>query len=171
MKRALVGAGLLLVLGCAGCSSTPSSTASTAVKTTIPATTTSGTMSVAQAGANYLGAIGPTNAAAVKFVTAVHGWTSNTSNAQAEADAQPYISASKALDTVLTNDQWPANATADIHTLIGGDAAIEGDLASLSSFDLLNSSSWRATFNRDVATVSSAVGLVRHDLGLPPAQS
>jgi hypothetical protein len=47
--------------------------------------------------------------------------------------------------------------------------ALTGDLQGLSTVNFLNATSWTSTFQRDISSLGTAVGLVRHDLGLPPA--
>ena len=99
------------------------------------------------------------------------GWTDATTNTQAEADARPAIAALQTLQTRLEAITFPANAVADVHALIAADGSLDGDLQALASVNLLNASSWNATFERDIASVSADANLVRHDLGLPPASS
>ena len=163
---AIASAGVAL----AACSSSGSSQpAVTTTTVTVPRSTTSTTISTATAGAAYLAAAAPANAALTTFTNTANGWTSSTTNAEAEADARPAVTALQNLDTTLANDQWPAAAVADVHTLIGDTGAVTGDLRGLSSVSLLDSSGWTATLQRDLAATKSAVALVRHDLGLPAA--
>jgi len=160
-------AAALASMGLAACGA--SHTSQPLASTTIPQSSTSTTVSIAAAGAAYLAAVAPANAAISAFSAAAGRWTSSTTNAQAEADAQPAISALQALGTTLTNDQWPASATNDVHTLVGDDAAVVGDLQGLASVNLLDTSSFIATLKRDLSSTASAVALVRHDLDLPAA--
>jgi len=164
--------GILLVglagLTLAACSSS-GSPAATAAATTVPPASTTGTISTAAAGSAYLADVAPANAALTTFGARAEAWTDSTTNAQAEADAQPAIAALQTLDTALTNAQWPASSTTDVHTLIGDIGAPTGDLRGLSTISLLSDSSWLATLKRDLASLSTAVALVRHDLGLPAA--
>jgi hypothetical protein len=134
-----------------------------------PKASTTTTISTSAAGSAYLTAVAPANTAISTFTAKADAWTNNTTDAVAEADAQPLIAAFQKFDTTLTNAQWPAGATADVHTLIGDVGALVGDLQGLSTFNALNASSWEATLERDLASMSTAVALVRHDLGLPPA--
>ncbi len=160
----------LVAMTLAACSSSGSSQpAVTTTTVTVPRTTTSTTISIAAAGAAYLAAVAPANTALTAFSNTANGWTSSTTNAEAEADAQPAITALQTLNTTLTNDPWPADAVADVHTLIGDMGAVSGDLQGLSSVNLLDASGWTATLQRDLASTKSAVALVRHDLGLPAA--
>ena len=166
-KRTYWGVGpiALASLAVAACSSTSSSPMTTAKP---PASTTT-TISIAAAGRAYLTAVVPANAALDTFSTSAGQWTGATTNAEAEADAQPSITALQELNTTLTNGQWPSSSVPDVHTLIGDIAALAGDLQGLSTLNLLDSSAWTATFQRDASSLASAVALVRHDLGLPPA--
>jgi hypothetical protein len=174
MKIRTIATACLAGLVLAGCSSGASSSPTTvptrksAPTTTAPPATTT-TISVAQAGAAYLAIAAPADAALATFDTQAGEWTDSTTNSEAEADAQPAIAALHTLVSALTNGQWPAVATADIHTMIGDVAALIGDLQGLSSVNLTNASGFTATVQRDAATLGSAVDLVRHDLGLPPA--
>jgi|GEM_PF-3547447 hypothetical protein len=154
----------------AACSSSGSSqSASTTSTTGAPQVSTPTTISTAAAGSAYLTDVAPANAALATFSAKAGAWTSSTSNTQDEADAQPATTVLRNLNTALTNGQWLAAATADVHTLIGDTGALEGALQGLSSVNLLDSSAWTATFQRNVASVGTAVALVRHDLGLPAA--
>jgi hypothetical protein len=132
-------------------------------------TTKPGRVTQKQAAAAYLRAVAPVNSVQGTFGTEIKGWDSSTSDSQAESEAQPLISAIQTLEKTLTNARWPANTVADIHTLIGDSAALAGDLQGLASVSVLNESAFVTTFQRDEASLGSAVGLVRHDLGLPPA--
>jgi hypothetical protein len=101
----------------AACSSSGSRAATPPAATTsttaTPQASTTGTISAAAAGSAYLTDVAPANAALTTFGTKVSAWTDSTTNAQAEADAQPAITALRTLDTALTNAQWPASATAE----------------------------------------------------------
>jgi hypothetical protein len=141
---------------------------SSSTSTTAPATTTTVT-SKASAAAAYLTAVAPLNAAAGPFNHESAAWTSSTTAATAAKDAAPVIAAFKSASAALTNDRWPANTVADVHTLIGDIGAVTGDLEGLATVNMLDASSWVSTYDRDVATMGTAVGLVRHDLGLPPS--
>lgn len=126
-------------------------------------------ITTAAAGKQYLALVAPVNATLSAFGTEANGWTDSTTNAQAEADAQPAISALNSLDGKLLSDKWPAADETDIKSLVTNIAPVTGDLQGLSSVNLLNGSSWEATFQRDASNFSAAVAIVRHDLGLPAA--
>lgn len=65
------------------------------------------TISTAAAGSAYPTDVAPANAALATFSAKAGAWTSSTSNTQAEADAQPAITALQNLNTALTNGQRP----------------------------------------------------------------
>lgn len=162
VRRTVVLSGLAIAL--AACSSGPSATSTT----TSPTASTSTTISTATAASAYLADVAPANAALTAFSGATSRWNSSTTNAQGEMDAQPVIAALQNLDTALTSYQWPTDAVADVHTMIGDNGALIGDLQSIANLTLVNDSGWLSTLQRDAAADHSAVNLVRHDLGLPP---
>jgi hypothetical protein len=45
---------------------------------------------------------------------------------------------------------------------------VQADLASLSTVNTLNSSSWPQQYNKDADAAAAAAAIVRSDLGLPP---
>lgn len=103
-------------------------------KSTVAATaSTSTTISVATAGQTYLAAAGPVNSTIATFATESKSWTSQTTNTQAESEAQPVIVAIQALQQKLTADSWPASAQADINALVSAEAPLVGDLQALGS--------------------------------------
>jgi hypothetical protein len=165
----LVGLAGLTMAACSSSGSPAAKAAATTSATTAPQASTTSTISTAAAGSAYVADVAPANAALTTFGAKANAWTNSTTDAQAEADAQPAITALQTVNTALTDAQWPASATADVHTLIGDVGALTGDLQGLSTINLLNDSSWLATLKRDLASLSTAVALVRHDLGLPAA--
>ena len=169
MKRTL-GTALVVAMATialAACGSSGPSAAPTT--TTAPGATTTTAESIAAARAAYEAAVAPLNAALSTFQAEARLWTTSTSNATGAAEAKPAIVAMQRFIATLTRDQWPARATADVHVEIGDLAALAGDLQSIATLTTFNASSWSATTGRDEAELKSAVGLVRHDLGLPPA--
>jgi len=112
--------------------------------------------------------VNPVNAAISAFGTKANGWSNSTTSAQAEADAQPLISALQNLQNGLLHDQWPAAAGSDVKAVVQAIAPVIGDLEGLASVNLLNASSWQTTFQRDASSVETAANIVRSDLGLPP---
>jgi hypothetical protein len=130
---------------------------------------TTTTISVSAAATQYLAAVAPVNASLDSFSKEADEWSNTTTDAQAATEAKPTIEALQNLSAKLTSDEWPSNTVSDVHTLVGDIGALTGDLQGLSTFDMLDASSWEATFVRDVTSLKTAVGLVRHDLNLPPA--
>jgi hypothetical protein len=168
-RRILLAVGAAALL--AGCSS-----GGTGAPTTTAAPTTTGahsapqsTISMSQASANYLAAVEDVNLTLGTFVSAAHSWNNSTSVSQAVSDAQPAITSLQGLSATLTNDPWPASSTADVHTLVGDIGTFVGDLQSISQASVLNASTIAVNIQRDESSLATAVGLVRHDLGLPPA--
>jgi hypothetical protein len=128
-------------------------------------------ISVSAAGRQYLALVGPVNTVQDGFVDKAHSWGNSTTDAQAEADATPLITAFQKLDTGLVDDSWPPSARSDVKSLTSADGSVIGDLQSLAGIDILSASSWLQTFTRDEQAVGVAVSEVRHDLNLPPATS
>jgi hypothetical protein len=124
-------------------------------------------VSTQSAAAVYAAAATKVNAVLSAFSAAASSWPSSETGPQAAASAGPSITALKVFDTTLTNAQWPANANADVHTLIEADGALSGDLQSLSQVNALSASSWATQFSRDATIDGTDANLVRHDLGLP----
>jgi len=119
----------------------------------------------------YLALVGPVNAAQTVFSQAAKGWTNSTTDAQAESAAVPLIAAFEKLDNGLIDDSWPSADKSDVRALASADGSVIGDLQGLANVNLLSGSGWTTTFARDEQAVGVAVTEVRHDLGLPPAQS
>jgi len=126
-------------------------------------------ITISAAGKQYLAIVTPVNATLNAFVTRAKSWSSSTTNSEALSDAQPAITALQSAESELLADQWPSGDTADVKTLVSDIGPLSGDLQGLGTINLLNASSWASTFQRDASTLSSAVAIVRHDLGLPPA--
>jgi hypothetical protein len=172
-RRRLLGLCVLAGFGLLGaCSSgTPTAHGAGAGTTAVAGTTgttPAATLSVAEAGQMYLADITPVNATLATLQSKAQAWDQNTTNQQAESDAQPAIKALQGLETKLGSVQWPSVASSDVHKLIADIGPLTGDLEGLSGVDFTNSSQWIATFDRDLGTASADVHLVRSDLGLPP---
>jgi hypothetical protein len=118
----------------------------------------------------YLTIVAPVNAAADKFNSQANEWSNSTTNAQAEADAKPLISAVLKLNSKLHNDRWPTSSRSAINALVSADAALIKALRSLSSVNQVNASSLISTFHRDQGDLGSAATMVRRDLGLRPVK-
>lgn len=131
----------------------------------------SSTITVKAAGRQYLALVNPVNTTIATFVSQANGWSDSTTDAQAEADAQPVIKDLQNLQTGLLRDRWPSVARNDIKALVQSIAPLVGDLEGLASLNLLSASSWETTFERDASSTGTAANIVRSDLGLPPAKN
>ena len=103
------------------------------------------------------------------MATQANGWTSSTTDAEAEADAQPTISALNALETQLESTNWPTVAKTDVETLTTDVGQLNASLETLSTLNFLDEGTWMQAFTSAANVLGVAVGEVRHDLGLPPA--
>lgn len=162
----MIAASLSVASACSS-SSTPGTSKITQAP---PATTTSlSTTTKSQAASAYLAAVAPANSAANAFNAEVKTWTNSTTNAQAEADAQPVIAAFQAVQPKLLAiaASYPP-AAVDLKAEVNAYAPLLGDLTSLGSVNLLNASSWVQQTDSDIAKASAAANIVRSDLGLPP---
>jgi len=118
----------------------------------------------------YLTIVAPVNVAAAKFNSQANEWSDSTSDAEAEADARPLITAVLKLNSKLKDDRWPKSSKSAIKTLVSVDTALVRALRSLSSVDQVDLSSLFSTFQRDQSDLGAAASLVRQDLGLPPVK-
>jgi hypothetical protein len=128
-------------------------------------------LSRAQAGQQYLNDIAPVHTASAAFLTATTTWSLTTTNAEAYADAAPLIDAETTFDAALASTPWPTNTTADVQTLITEDKVIIADLSELSTITHAGVPAWVVKLKADTAVDVTDAGLVRSDLGLPPATS
>jgi hypothetical protein len=126
-------------------------------------------LSRAQAGTDYLNDIAPVHSAAAAFATAATMWTLTTTNAEASADAAPLITAEENFDAALSSTAWPANATADVQTLITENKVIIADLTELSTITRAAVAGWELKIGTDTDVDAADSNLVRSDLGLPQA--
>jgi hypothetical protein len=124
---------------------------------------------VAAAGTAYLADVAPANTAIAAFATQSDAWTSSTTDAEAEADAQPTISALNALETQLESTNWPTVAKTDVETLTTDVGQLNASLETLSTLNFLDEGTWMQAFTSAANVLGVAVGEVRHDLGLPAA--
>jgi len=145
-----------IALGIAGCGETAA----------MPPATTPNTVSAAQ---TYLTAVGSVDTGFTTFGDEVAAWTASTTGASAEAQAQPVIAELKHFQQVLITTSWPADTEADAKTLATDTSKVIGDLEGLSTLNLLDLSTWSATFASDASTLGTQSDIVRHDLGLPAA--
>jgi hypothetical protein len=147
--------------------SAPVTITSAPTTTTTIATTTTTSLKTAQSA--YLADVAPVNSAINAFGQVANGWTSTTTDTQAESDAQPLLKTLNTLTTNLTDYQWPQVAKSDIRALVTVVANFEGDLQSLSTLNILDASSWIQQATKDDNVIGTDANFVRHDLGLPPA--
>ena len=167
----VLGAALLLV-GCGGSQSTGNggtSTVTANAAVTATPSASSGTLSVAAAGTAYLADVAPANTAIGALATQADGWTSSPTDAEAEADAQPAISALSTLETQLEGTNWPTVAKTDVETLTTDAGQLNASLETLSTLNFLDEGTWMQSFTSAANAVNVAAGEVRHDLGLPAA--
>jgi hypothetical protein len=131
-------------------------------------TSTAGaSISVKAAGNQYLKDVAPANIALGKFGKEASKWTSQTTDAQAEKEASPSITALRQLQNALLAQSWPTKAKGDVRTLIKIISPLEADLVSLGGLTVLGISSWESKFASDATNLGLDVNYVRHDLGLP----
>ena len=146
--------------------SAPASTGRT-TPTTEPVVTAPTTVHLSAAASSYLAAVSPATLALTTFSSLADQWNSHSTNAEAEADAQPAFSALQMLASTLKDSHWSAGAAPDVQALIGNIDTVSGDLQGLSAVDLADASGWTATFQKDLASFQSSVAQLKHDLGLP----
>lgn len=167
----LAGPVMLAVAGCGGATSTgPTGGKATPQPSSTP---TPSTLSVKEAASAYVADIGPTDTALPAFKTQMAAWNSSTTDAQAEADAQPLITAinilETKLETKLETTNWPSSAKADVETMTTDLGQFNASLEGLSTFNFLDDGTWVQGFTSANNALIVAVGEVHHDLGLPPA--
>jgi len=170
-------ASALALVGC-GSSTTTTVTATNGPSSSGPAFSTSATPhtggtgatseSKQTAAAQYLAAVNPVNAACNAFGAKANQWNNQTTNTQAETDAQPCIRAMGALRSKLIalESAYPPAST-DIKALLAAYSPLQGVLLSLSGLDLSSAATWLQQFARDGTATKTASSQVRADLGLP----
>jgi hypothetical protein len=175
MPRTISAAVVVAAVGllAAGCgSATKAATSATTLTTSAPdvsRSTASTVLSTSAAAQAYLAAVNPVNATLTVLANKAGAWTDQTTDAQAESDAQPAIAAMQGLQQKLLDTNWPTSAEQDVKTVVSDTASLSGDLQGLSSLNFLDESSWVSTFERDGTTLTTAANIVRRDLGLPPS--
>jgi predicted homoserine dehydrogenase-like protein len=117
----------------------------------------------------YLSDLAPVHSAVAAFLTATTTWNLTTTRAQATADAAPLMAAIRTFDSELSSTPWPANATADVKTLITEDKVIIADLTALDVITHATVGAWEVNIAADTNVDASDSNLVRSDLGLPQA--
>jgi len=145
----------LALLG-AACSST--------LKTTITPSTSSPTAAAAQV---YIAAANPLNSVITTFGGQATHWNTQTTDSQAENEAQPVIAALQNMQEKLLGTTWPTSARKDVNTLESVVGPMIGYLQALASLNFVNASSWESSFSRDLSSAVTDSTAVREDLGLP----
>ncbi|MGO8870585.1 MAG: DUF4190 domain-containing protein [Acidimicrobiales bacterium] len=134
---------------------------------TTPTTTTT-VPSVAASAQTYLALVAPANSSAATFASEAAQWNSQTTNAQAESQAQPFIAALQNFRKQLLSTAWPTSARRDVKALAADVTPVVADLRGLAKLHLSNASGWATQFQRGISVMKASDNVVRHDLGLPP---
>jgi hypothetical protein len=171
----LVAASAATFAGCGSSAMTvPQATSVSTTSTQANTGTPSGALTKAQAARKYLAAIAQGNAVQNAFLEKANKWNDSTTDAEAEKDAQPLISALTDQRTSLlsiANSYQPA--AADIKAVINDDASLIGDLENLATLkDPNTGQSLEHQIVSDLNKSSAASAIVRSDLGIsPPSKS
>lgn len=115
----------------------------------------------------YIAAANPLNSAITTFGSQATKWNAQTTDSQAESEAQPVVTALQNMQKRLLGTIWPTSARKDVDTLLPAVGLMTGYLQALSSLNFVNVSSWESTFGRELSTVQTDTTAVREDLGLP----
>jgi len=132
-------------------------------------TSTATPLPEAQAGQTYLSDLAPVHTAVAAFLTTATAWNLLTTRAETTSDAAPLMAAIRTFDSELSTTPWPANATADVQTLITEDKVIIADLTALDAITHATVAAWEVNIAADTNVDASDSNLVRSDLGLPQA--
>lgn len=124
-------------------------------------------MSVAAQGQAYLAAVKPLNDAVDAFNRAL---STDTTQAHIAEAAKPLIAAYRRQDEVLARIAFTGPAATDVRSLIAADNQVASDLAAVDQQTAFSVQTFMNDLRRDLAAGSSAVTLIRADLGLPPAK-
>jgi hypothetical protein len=111
----------------------------------------------------------PVRSALLSFGTAASGWTDATTDAQAEADAQPLLNSLYTFQTKLERQQWPGSATWDIRCLVVQAGPLEGLLLGLATVSAAGTGTWLQGLAIDLAGLVTSTSLVRADLHISAA--
>jgi hypothetical protein len=169
---AVLAAGGLVLSACSSggkpaAGGTTTTLAGTGTTTTTPPATVA-TITKSKADGLFDTAATPANAALGSLATQAAGWTPSTTAAQAAAVAQPALESVIALEPKLqTLALYYPSAGDDLRTEINAAAAIQHDIAALSTMTAENAASVEQTLTTDIATLNAADKKVRSDLGLP----
>lgn len=139
--------------------------------TTVPPVVTTTTLSVAAAAQAYTAAADMANAALASMDANVNTLASPPQAAALAAAVQPGIVAMMQYQATLNKIGWPANAVTDAHSLAQAVAGFIAVLQTPAQQNGFNASTFETQFMAATAQVTSAVGLLRHDLGLPATAS
>jgi len=126
-------------------------------------------LSQVAAGQDYLADLAPVHSAVAAFLAATTTWNLTTTRAETTADDAPLTAAVRTFDQELASTSWPANATADVQTLITEDRVIIVDLTELDTITHATIAAWELNIAADTRVDASDSNLVRSDLGLPQA--
>jgi len=127
-------------------------------------------MTAKTARADYLKDVAPVNTALSAFVAAAHGWTGDTTAAQAEVSAQPLVAAVKKFQVKLEDSNWPkSNDRTAADSLAVAAGGLNASLETLSTVNFLNDEEWLQSFDSAENTLGVAANVMRHALGLLPA--
>lgn len=133
----------------------------------LSSSTAGASISLKAAGKQYLKDVAPTNAALAKFNAESSKWTNSTTDAQAEKEAAPVITALRKLQDALLVQSWPSKAKGDVRTFNRAISPIEADLLALSTLTVLGGDNWVSKYTSNGSDLALDVNYVRHDLGLP----
>ncbi len=134
---------------------------------TISAPTASPTASAltqTQQAVAYKTAVAPANEAARKFQSQA---PATSTQAQAAAAAKPLIAGLQDVDNALSRIPFTGQTATDVRSLIAADGSLIGDLSAIGSQSDFSTAGFETTLSRDAAAQTSAVTVVRADLGLP----
>jgi predicted aconitase len=126
-------------------------------------------LTVKQAGRAFLADVAPVNSAINAFAADASIWSSSTTDAQAESDAAPVMSALQTLQTKLETTKWPGAAKQDVHALILAVSPLQAALQNLATLNFLDVGSWEQSFTTAADGIKTADALVRVDFRLPSA--
>lgn len=121
--------------------------------------------------AQYLADANPANASLAKGASEATAWANAGSPAaKLPAIVDPLVSALHAFDAKLTAQTWPANARADVHTLIVASATVAAQWAALAAGgSAMGDLVIEAQLAKSEPALNAAANVVRLDLGLPPS--
>lgn len=164
-KIILAGAFVVAATACGG-SPNPAPAAATTPKA--GGTTTAAGPTQSEMAATYLRLVKPANQAVEKFQSA--NLDDNASAADAQKVADPLIKVYRKTDEALLRAAWTPAVYADIKSLVTADRQLEAVLGTIGDQTSFSVTAWLQQVSQAGAAESSAVSIVRADLGLPPAK-